>query len=97
MLLITQAFIKIGKFLEYENGFYYSINVVLHETKHAHQAYIFHKFLQNGTIPSSSHVQLLLLVKVLTSCNCIDDVFYCLNPEELDSYIYEIIPLLKSM
>ena len=89
------VFIKIGKFLEYENGLYYSINVVLHETKHAHQAYIYHKFQERGIIPGSQHEKMLLLFKVLCHCGALDEVFYCSSPEELDSYIFEINEMLE--
>ena len=86
----NNVFIKIGKFLEYEAGLFYSINVVLHETKHAHQAYIYHKFLVNGVIPGSQHEKMLLLFKVLSNCGDFENMFYCSSPEELDSYIFEI-------
>lgn len=92
------VFIYIDDFLEWTHGVFSSISTIIHETKHAHQAYLYEKFKVQGCVPTSDFEKLLLLFRVFydNGCGC-DGLTYYSCPEELDAFIFEFKQINKLM
>ena len=88
--------IRIDDFLEWSEGVFSSLSTIIHETKHAHQAYLYEKFKICGQVPHSDFEKLILLFRLFydKGCEC-DNFTYYANPEELDAFIFEFKQLNK--
>ena len=84
--------ITIDDNLEISEGLLCTFDSIIHETKHAHQAYLVHKFTKHGVLPKSNYEKALLVFEMLRglrgASTSLCEYFASLN--EMDAYTYEI-------
>ena len=74
-----------------------AFNAIIHETKHAHQAYNTHNFVKFGIVPKTDKEKLLLLNNFFWNYRftASDKLQYYLGLYEIDAYFYEFAEMRK--